>query len=304
MVVAGLFLAEFLSAGERPMLSRVTTSPVRSSLAVSGAQVDRYVVAKRARATPLVLVHGMTPDGKDDPRLRQAAALLARSGFDVAVPTIPGLTAARLRPDDVRPVVATIAARPGPTVMIGVSVGAGVAMLAAAQPEVRDRVTTIVSLGGYASALELIRFYLTGEYQFGRERGRATHDPELVRQFIEANRELLDPTAERLVTARETVAISEALGSLSPKLRTLLDALSPERVARDIRARLILVHGRGDPAVPYTESLRLAAARPERTRVVLVGVVHHVEGEATIGLRSARDLVALWSVVYALVRAA
>src|SRR2546430_6232807 len=51
-------------------------------------------------------------EGKDDPRVREAAALLARSGFDVAVPAIPGLTRGRLRSDDVAPVVATLAARP------------------------------------------------------------------------------------------------------------------------------------------------------------------------------------------------
>ena len=60
-----------------------------------------------------MLVHGYSPEGKDDPRVRQAAALLARAGFDVAVPTIPGLTRGRLRPDDVEPVVATLTARDG-----------------------------------------------------------------------------------------------------------------------------------------------------------------------------------------------
>ena len=303
-VVAALFLIEFLSAGARPVLSVVTTTPAVSALAVPNALVDRYVTPGRANATPLVLVHGLTPDGKDDPRLRQAATLLARLGFDVAVPTLPELTRTRLRPEDVAPVIATIAVRPRPTVVVGVSVGAGLALLAAADASVRDRVTMVVSLGGYASAAELIRFYLTGEYRFGGEAGRMPHDPEPVRQFLEANRDLVDVSARELLSAHDPGAVSASLTRLSPRLRTLLAALSPERVARDIRARLILVHGRGDPAVPYTESLRLAAARPERTRVVLIGVVEHVEGARVIGWRHARDLLALWSVVYDLVGAA
>ena len=80
--------------------------------------------------------------------MRQAAALLARAGFDVAVPTIPGLTRGRLRPDDVEPVVATLAARAAPTVMISVSVGAGPALLAAAEPAVRERVRRGPEPGG------------------------------------------------------------------------------------------------------------------------------------------------------------
>jgi hypothetical protein len=46
--------------------------------------------------------------------------------------------------------------------------------------------------------------------------------------------------------------------------------------------------------------LRLAAARPARTRVVLVGAVGHVE--ARRGWSDAHDLVALWSVIYSLIR--
>jgi pimeloyl-ACP methyl ester carboxylesterase len=302
MAVAGLFLVEFLSAGERPALSRMTATPSVSTLPVEGARVDRYVTPGPDTATPLVLVHGFTPDGKDDPRVREAARLLARIGFDVAVPTLPELTRARLREEDVGAVVATIAARPGPTVVIGVSVGAGLALLAAAEPKVRDRVRLVVSLGGYASAAELIRFYLTGEYRFGRDSGRVPHDPELVRMFVSANRDLLDASVAPLLSARGSDAVSAALARLSPALTRLLDTLSPEHVARDIQARLVLVHGRSDPAVPYTETLRLAAARPERTRVVLVGVVRHVEGNPATRWKNARDLVALWSVVYLLVR--
>jgi hypothetical protein len=76
--------------------------------------------------------------------------------------------------------------------------------------------------------------------------------------------------------------------------------MSPLGVAREIPGRLVLVHGRSDPAVPYTESLRLAAARPEGTTLVLVGVLDHVEGRGSAGWRDARDFGALWQVVYAL----
>jgi hypothetical protein len=80
----------------------------------------------------------------------------------------------------------------------------------------------------------------------------------------------------------------------------VLEALSPERVAGNIRAPLVLVHGRGDRAVPYTESLRLAAARHARTSVVLVGVMDHVEGPIRFRAGHLRDLLALWLVVYRL----
>ncbi len=301
MVRAGAFLVEFLSGGARRPLSHLTAEPVVSSLPVPGVAADRYAPASLRPGIPLVLVHGLSAAGKDDPRLREAARLLARAGFDVAVPTVAGLTVARLRPEDTAAVVATIDAHRRPTVVMGVSVGAGPALLAAADPRVRDRVRTVVSLGGYASAVELVRYYLTGRYALGDERGTVALDPEAVRLFIAANADLLDESARRLLAA-DPARFDEQVRALSPALRQVLDALSPERVVRSIPARLVLVHGRGDPAVPYTETRRLAAARPARTTAILVGMVAHVEGATGGTLRTAlRDGLALWTVMYGLI---
>jgi hypothetical protein len=149
-----------------------------------------------------------------------------------------------------------------------------------------------------------VRFYLTGEYAWGGLRGRVVHDPALVQAFVSANGDLLDDSARRLLAAPPGPTLTAALASLSPELRRLLEALSPERAVADIRARLTLVHGRADPAVPYTETLRLAAARPARTRVVLVGLVQHVEGSPPApGWRGAGELLSLWTVVYGLIAA-
>lgn len=306
LLVAGAFLVEFLTGGARPALSRLTAPPRRLPLAVVGAAADRYVSPALRRPPPLVLVHGFTPEGKDDPRARRAAELLARAGFEVAVPTVPGLTLGRLRPGDVEAVAATIDAMspPGspPVTVVGVSLGAGPALLAAADPRVRDRVATVVSLGGYGSASELLRFFLTGDYGFAGVRGHVTHDPAAVRAFVEANADLADEASRRRLASGDREFARAFLAAPSPELRALLDALSPERVAADIRARLVLVHGRSDPAVPYTESLRLAAARPARTTLALVGAVGHVEG--TSSREEFHDLVTLLGVAYRLVAGA
>lgn len=296
MALATAFLVEFLSAGRYPLLSRLTDAPTRRRLAVRGVDLE-MLGGSRGRAS-LVLVHGFAPHGNRDRRLQSAATLLARAGFAVVVPTIPGLTQGRLRPADTEPVVTALALRPGPVTLVAVSVGAGPALLAATDPRVSDRVETVVVLGGYASARELVRYFLTGEYAFGDLSGRTIHDPEVVRTFIAANADLVDASLRRALEAGDSAAAETALTTLSP----LLDSLSPVRVASRVRGRLILIHGRGDPAVPYTETLRLAAARPRDTIVVLVGVIGHVEGEGGGGvLVAARDFLALWRATYAVI---
>ena len=301
-LLAGAFLVEFLTRG-RPVLSMLTDPPTRRPLALPGTAADLYLHAGLDAGRPLVLAHGFAPEGKDDPRVRDAAGLLARAGFDVAVPTIPGLTRGRLGSEDVEPVVGALAARDGRTVLIGVSVGAGPALLAAADPRVRERVSAVLSLGGYASAVEVLRFWLTGAYAYEGVRGRVEHDPELVRMFLRANADRLDPASRAALEAADREAAGRLLDAPPPDLQRYLDALSPIRVASGIGARLILVHGRADRAVPYTESLRLAAARPDRTTLVLVGLVEHVEGARGRGWSDARDLFALWRVMYALLGA-
>jgi pimeloyl-ACP methyl ester carboxylesterase len=298
LVLSAAFLVEFLSGGAHRPLSALTPAPRVEALPVAGAAVDRWV---GRGGVPLVLVHGLAPAGKDDPRVRDAAALLARAGFDVAVPTIPGLTRGRLRPDDVRPVIATLAARPRPTVMLAVSVGAGPALLAAADPAVRDRVRTVLSLGGYASATELLRFFLTGDYAFGGIRGHVVHDPAVVQAFVEANADLVPPATREAIG--DPARAAALLRAPPPGVAALLASLSPERVAREIPARLVLVHGVDDPAVPYTESLRLAAARPGQTHVVLVHVLQHVEaGRGGLSWPAFREFCALVQVLYGLGR--
>lgn len=293
MTVACAFLVEFLSEGRHPLLSRLTDAPTRRQLIVQGTDIE-MLNASRARAS-LVLVHGFAPDGRRDPRLQSAAALLARAGFAVVVPTVPGLTQGRLRPGDIEAVVAALGLPPPPLTLVAVSIGAGPALLAATDPRVSDRIETVVVLGGYASARELVRYFLTGEYAFGQRRGRTRHDPAAVHTFIAANADLVDPSLRPALEAGHATAVESALAALAP----VLDALSPERVAPRIPGRLILIHGRGDVAVPYTETLRLAAARPANTTVVLVGGIGHVEGQARSG--GARDLLALWRVTYAMI---
>jgi pimeloyl-ACP methyl ester carboxylesterase len=303
-LLAGAFLLEFLTQGRVAALSALTAEPARKPYGLPGITADLYVPTALSPGAPLVLVHGFAAEGKDDPRVRQAAALLSRAGFEVAVPTIPGLTRGRLGSEDVEPVVAAVAGRAAPSLVAGVSVGAGPALLAAADPRVRERVSAVLSLGGYASAAEAVRFWLTGAYGYEDIRGRVEHDPELVRMFVRVNGDRLDGPSRAVLEGADREGTERLLEAPPPDLQRYLDSLSPLRVARDIRARLFLVHGRTDRAVPYTESLRLAAARPERTTLVLVGIVGHVKGDGGAGLRGVRDFLALWIVMYALVTGA
>ena len=75
--------------------------------------------------------------------------------------------------------------------------------------------------------------------------------------------------------------------------------MSPARHLGRSRARLLVVQGKDDPAIPFTESLRLVATVPDRSRLVLIELIGHVEGQRPSWRRVA-DFVRLWSVCYEL----
>lgn len=326
------FLREFLVSDTAPP---ARPAPASEVVALGPGLDARLWRPDRPAPYPgLVLVHGLTPDGKDDARLGWAAAALARAGYAVLVPDLPALRAQRLRPGDAAVIGAGIARLAGDpaaghdsVAVVAISVGAGPALAAAADSKAGERVRLVVSLGGYAEARELVRYFTTGHYGFREVTGQIRLDPALAREFLVANLDLVRDPADRVAVearlrgqplpssagpeARAVLAVLEnrdparvdaLLAALPAETRALLDALSPIRDVTRLAARLLLVHGRDDPAVPYTESLRLAAvAHPTRTRLILVDLVAHVEGR-TPAWRQAWDFVKLWSAVYELFR--
>jgi fermentation-respiration switch protein FrsA (DUF1100 family) len=307
VLTSAAFLAEFLSAGRWRVLSAIAPDVSVWSLPVNApgrsVPTDLYLQPRFVRAPGLVLVHGLSPRGKDDPRLREAASLLARAGWAVAVPTVEGLTMLRLRPDDAQAVGAAIRglAKAGhePVAILGVSLGAGPALLAAADPSVSPFVSAVLALGGYASAVELLRYTLTGAYASDHEAGRRPVNEGAIAQFARANLELLDAAGSRLVENREPGLVDRLVVELPEHTRRLLADLSPETQLGRIRCPLFLIHGREDEAVPFTETLRLeraARASGARVNAIIVGSVGHVEPEVRAGLR---DLIGLWGTVYA-----
>jgi pimeloyl-ACP methyl ester carboxylesterase len=336
--VTGLaFLVEFLTEGQHPWLSRRTPTPVVEALGggagAEGAAPDFWHPGGRDHGPwpGLLLVHGLTPDGKRDLRLTWIAGLLAHAGFAVAVPELPALKAQQLRPSDaavVRDTLDRLAANPavrrGPVAVIAVSVGLGPVALTLDEPALRGRVGLVVALGGYAEARELVRYFTTGAYAFDGTTGRTAVDAALAGSFLARNLDLVPDARDRaavdgalrgrplgpevgpgaravlaLLQNRDPARVDALVDALPATTRDLLEALSPARHLGRTRARLLLVHGRTDPAIPFTESLRLAAAEPDRSRLVIVDLVGHVEGQSP-SWRRPGDFARLWSVYYEL----
>lgn len=118
----------------------------------------------------LVAVPGAVPLASNDPRFTAFATTLARAGFAVLAPEMPGFRQMRVRPADAREIAdafSYLAGRPelspgGRAGMFAFSYAVGPAVLAALEDDIRERVRFVVGLGGYHDLPRAMRFFTTG----------------------------------------------------------------------------------------------------------------------------------------------
>jgi acetyl esterase/lipase len=318
---------EDIAAGDGPSrLKTRTPEPSRRTLdyVIDGRDYrgDLYRSSAGSRAG-IVLVPGVVREGKDDPRLVALARTLARLGFAVMVPDLEGLRRLQVRASDVQEVVDAVrylssVLPPRLQDHIGVagfSYGAGPVVLAALEPDVRNRVRFVLALGGYHDLCTIVGYFTTGYYRDPLAGAWRYLEPNPYAAWVFAlsNADLLERPADRRRLGEHLRALAEQDGAVTPqpleglgpdaqalqdlllnqdpaRVPALLARLSP-RMQRELegidpashdlsrmRARVILVHGRSDNIIPYTESVALAEALPaEQVNLFLIDGFAHVD---------------------------
>jgi pimeloyl-ACP methyl ester carboxylesterase len=327
---AAIALEDIAAADKPSRLKAQTPSPSRRTYdyVIDGRRYtgDVYQSPEGVRAG-IVLVPGVFPAGKDDARLVALATTLARLQFGVLVPDMKGLRHYQVRAHDVREIADAfryLLSRPelvpeGRAGIAGFSYGGGPTLLAALEPDVREQVRFIASLGGYYDLRNIVTYFTTGYYRqtAGTDWQYRTPDPYPKWAFTVSNADLLERVADRETLRRlarwtdddngidiatqklaaDARALYALLGNddpdrvpalieqLSPRIRYELEGINP--AAHDLsalRAQVILMHGRGDTFIPYTESVALARALPAgQVRLFII------EGYAHTSVRPQRE---------------
>ena len=195
------------------------------------------------------------------------------------------------------------------------SYAVGPAVLAALEPGVRDKVRFVMGVGGYYDIEEVLTFAITGFYRdttqrdaqwqkmepseyakwvfllSNLERVPNRRDRGLLRQIAEIKLE--NPRAEvgnlvrrlgpqgktfyKLLTEKDPERIPALMKELPVPVRKDVEALNlASKDLSQLKAVLILIHGRNDISIPYTESKALAAAAP-KSRLFLINNLAHVD---------------------------
>jgi ABC-2 type transport system ATP-binding protein len=319
--------------GQGPRLLSVVSAAPRRDRATFGTRADpieSYHPDGTGRRPAVLLVLGVRPFQLDDPRVVRVATALARLGLVVGLPGSPELDALRIDPSEPSRVVEAFEYLVGrPDVdpdrvgIAGFSVGASLALVAAADERIDRAIAYVNTLGAYADAAELL-----AEVGARRVDDGGVERPWLPTQltrtvFLElvvssvgdagvaaAIRDRLGPIVAadappsgswdpafaaglsgdaaaiyRLATAPDLATARDAVASLSEARRAELRAVSPSTVADRIRAPIFAMHDESDPLIPHAHLARLEAALPAGIvrRATSFRLFDHVEPRSGLG---------------------
>jgi hypothetical protein len=197
-----------IDAGFAPStLKETTPAPSRNPVAFSvdgrPRAGDLYLPGAHADAG-LVLVPGITREGKDDPRLIAFASTLSRARFEVLVPNLPNLSALKVSADNAGTLADALrffddrptSARLG---MAAISYAVGPAVAALFEDGADARADFVVAIGGYYDIEATLTFFTTGHYRTQESQAWRHRPPNDYGKwvFVRANVDRLESAADR-----------------------------------------------------------------------------------------------------------
>jgi pimeloyl-ACP methyl ester carboxylesterase len=178
-------------------------------------EADVYTVGEEPLAA-LVLVPGLAPRGKEDPRLVDLATTLARARFAVLVPNLPSLMQQRVSPDNVRQIADAIGylAKDGwrwprespPVGVAAISYAVGPALLATQEPDVRGLADFAIAVGGYYDVDAVLTYFTSGFYR-GADGAWIKGDPNVYGKWL-----FVGANANRILTLRDRILLTAIAG--------------------------------------------------------------------------------------------
>ena len=343
-----LFVFQVLEMGVKPQ-ALFTKEPVRREVnypqAAGAGLADIYRIPDEEDRAAVLLFLGANAAGRDDKDVVNLGNSLARAGFVVMFHWSPTMALrSNIDPVEIDNLVSAFQYlraqefvdqdRLG---MGGFCIGASFALVAAADPRIRDDVTFINAFGPYFDARDLLMQLASRSriYQgnselwdpdrltlrvFANELIETLEEPRgqqaLSRLFLEGQdvpeAELSDlpQEAQRVRQLLEGTTLEEAEGlyqNLPAEFRASMNYISPSAHVGDLKARIMILHDRNDRLVPSAESRRLADALEERGnyRYTEVLAFEHVRPANGGGLwQLVKEGVKLYRHMYGIIREA
>lgn len=212
-------------------LGRRPVTEVVEDRAAGGGRMRWYLPRTPAAPPPVLVVHGVHPEGIDEPRLRSFARAMSEAGMVVATPHVASLASFRIDREAVDTIAASareLAERSGraQVCVLGISFSGGLALIAAGEPGIGDAIGAVVALGAHHDVERIARWYV-GQSISGPQGESPPVAPHPYGAGV-----LLERHLDRFVPAADVpkaqAALEARLLGQSRKADRLLRRLSPE----------------------------------------------------------------------------
>jgi acetyl esterase/lipase len=246
------------------------------------AGVEALVARPRCRGGPVVVyANAATPRGIDEPAVGRFLGGLAGAGFVAVAPELPCVRRGEITPETIEALVSVASASGRRVALLGASTGAGLAILAAGDPRIAERVSAVAAVAPFASLRNILRLGTTGYY------GDEPYDAApLVRAATERSLAASapdDPAVPALLANRDPARFDELYAALAPGTRVLVEELSPLSRIRHVVAPVELASSPLDRFFPVEESLALAEEGRD-VRLTVTSALLHVKPSLRPGL--------------------
>ena len=234
-----------------PAVEAVTQEPVVEDTVFAGRPALVARPEGEGSWPALLFVNGTIREGRNYQPVQDLARGLARAGYLVVVPDLPGLTTDEITVKTVSSTVEVaqaVADRPdtldGRVGLIGVSTGATVALLAGEDEETREWVSVVAGIAPYTDIRTVLNIATTGHYWDGEEYVPHEADPFLSYVIARSMLAALPPGEDRDALRAELEEIdrldpdplvglrARPTGDLSPEARSVVELLANEHPER------------------------------------------------------------------------
>jgi hypothetical protein len=297
---AVFFLKVFPMLPSRPV-DWVTKTPVIEKVkypTITGfAEGDLYRPPSSGPHPGIVVCLGVVPFGVEHPQVAVCGKALARAGFAALLYWSPAMRSFRLDPDDIENIslaynwlIEQPNVDPSRSGLLGTCVGGSFAMMAAASPRIRVRVSFVSAYAPFSSMWTFVRDIASASRCLTGQREPWRVDQLTRKVFVHSLTALLEPEeAQRLREAFEVAPVQagfdsnnlspegkavhalliqpdaetaeQALHCLPPLMQARFTTMSPINYLDDLHpARFVHLHDIGDQLIPISESRNIQAA--------------------------------------------
>lgn len=303
-----LFITQQFSQISIKPLGLLTLKPAHQKVELNssnGKIVADLYIPPGYKHSAVIIAMGVKTQPKDKPLILNFAQTMARLGYITFWPRLEVLDQGQSLPEEPETFVESFKylqnlkeVDPQRISYVGFSVGSSTALVASADPQIRDLVHGLVFFGGQFDIFDYLKGLASKSYQLNGK-DESWDAAEDARNHAKDLFKAKEATyTARIFEASEAREIQTIFSSVPLKEKEKLKRYSPKEYVDNFKAQIFILHDQSDTFVPYVESVKLNQALKDKKIFLLINLFEHVQPNKPFTLKNIGELFKLYGFLY------